>query len=145
MSRKCKFDEQWEQALSLLDAAEAAEVRQIIENYQLTGEMPSGLQPRQQMILLLVVPLIDRRRRAAAAARRRRERLGRADAPVTEPETQQPPQPVAAEVVGRKSDDRPHSLHVQKPVVVPPSPGQFVEQTKRKRHNSRRKSTWRKR
>lgn len=145
MSRKCKFDEQWEQALSLLDAAEAAEVHQIIENYQSTGEMPSGLQPRQQMILLLVVPLIDRRRRAAEAARRRRERLGRAAVQVAEPEKQQPLQPVAAEIVGRKSDDRPCSEQAHKHVVASQSPKRFVERDKRNRHNARHKSTWRKR
>lgn len=72
MSRKCKFDLQWEQALSLLDVNEATQAREVIEMYQSTGVMPEGLSDRQTMILLLVKPLIDRRRRAAESARKRR-------------------------------------------------------------------------
>lgn len=75
MPRKCKFDGEWEQALSLLNDADAAQARSIIENYQSTGEMPSELEQKFQMILLLVKPIIDRRRRASQAARLRRQRI----------------------------------------------------------------------
>lgn len=73
MSRKFKFDQEWEQAVELLSEQEAANAREAIVNYQLTGEMPAGLPPQTQMILLLVKPMIDRRRRASAAARLRRK------------------------------------------------------------------------
>ena len=72
MSRKCKFDLQWEQALSLLEPDEALQAREVIETYQQTGVMPEGLTDKQTMILLLVMPTIDRRRRQAASARKRR-------------------------------------------------------------------------
>ncbi len=72
MTRRYKFDTEWEQALSLLPDDEAIEARTIIENYQQTGEMPAGLKPQMEMILLLVRPMIDRRRRLSAAARQRR-------------------------------------------------------------------------
>lgn len=75
MSKKCKFDPQWEQALSLLSPDDAAKAREVIETYQTTGIMPKQLEPRFEMILLLVQPTIDRRRRAAAQARIRRQRL----------------------------------------------------------------------
>lgn len=70
--RRCKFDSEWEQALSLLGGEEAKKAREIIENYQQTGEIPEGIEPKFEMILLLVKPLIDRRRRATESARRRR-------------------------------------------------------------------------
>lgn len=73
MSKKCKFDSEWEMAISLLSKEEAAQARQIIENYQNSGIMPAGLSPMHEMILLLAKPLIDRRRRAAASARLRRQ------------------------------------------------------------------------
>lgn len=72
MSRKCKFDQEWEKALKLIDEEDAVIARQVIENYQQTGVVLSGLPPQIEMILLLVKPLIDRRRRATEAARRRR-------------------------------------------------------------------------
>lgn len=74
MSRKCKFDQEWEQALMLLSEEDAVKARQVIENYQKTGVVPSELPPQMEMILLLVKPLIDRRHRATEAARRRRLR-----------------------------------------------------------------------
>lgn len=74
MSRKCKFDQEWEQALMLLSEEDAVKARQVIENYQKTGVVPSELPLQMEMILLLVKPLIDRRRRATEAARRRRLR-----------------------------------------------------------------------
>lgn len=72
MSRKCKFDQEWEQALKLINEEDAVKARQVIENYQQTGVVPSGLSPIMEMILLLVKPIIDRRRRATEASRRRR-------------------------------------------------------------------------
>ena len=72
MSRKCKFDPEWVQALGSLSEQDAVKAREMIENYQKTGVVPSGLPVRMEMILLLVKPLIDRRRRATEAARRRR-------------------------------------------------------------------------
>ncbi len=72
MSRKCKFDLQWEQALSLLEESEATQAREVIESYQTTGVMPEGMPAKFEMILLLVKPLIDRRRHAAEMARKRR-------------------------------------------------------------------------
>ncbi len=73
MARKCKFDAEWEMALALLSCEEAAQVRRLIEDYQQTGHMPTGLKPVYEMILLLAKPLIDRRRRAAESARMRRQ------------------------------------------------------------------------
>ncbi len=70
--RRCKFDSEWEQALSLLNDEDARKARLIIENYQQTGEIPHGIESKFEMILLLVKPLIDRRRRATESTRRRR-------------------------------------------------------------------------
>ena len=75
MARKCKFDPQWEQALSLLNSDDAQKAREIIECYQTTGVKPANLEARFEMILLLVQPTIDRRRTAASRARERRLRM----------------------------------------------------------------------
>lgn len=73
MSRKCKFDQEWKEALSWMHPNDARKVREIIINYQETGIMPSTIETKFEIILLLVQPTIDRRRRAAAKARIRRQ------------------------------------------------------------------------
>lgn len=96
MARKCKFDKEWEQALSLLSADEAVEARTIIEHYQQTGIMPDEIKPHIEMILLLVKPLIDRRRRASDAARLRRQASRRAGNPKSEVSYPIEPEPISA-------------------------------------------------
>ena len=92
MSKKCKFDQQWEQALSLINPDDAAKAREIIENYQATGIMPTDLEPKFEMILLLVQPMIDRRRRAADRARIRRQQQ-KQQLPEVHPQPESTPEP----------------------------------------------------
>lgn len=92
MSKKCKFDSQWEQALSLMDSDDATKAREIIENYQVTGVMPTDMEPKYEMILLLVQPMIDRRRRAADRARIRRQQQ-KQQLPEVHPQPESTPEP----------------------------------------------------
>lgn len=133
MARKCKFDCEWEQALSLLPTDEADRARAIIENYQQTGVMPETLEPQMEMILLLVRPMIDRRRRASESARRRRQMAKNTQSAAIKPQADAEPEP---EIILEPATLPPHS---EKPVVANGRNSLSVIAEKGRRRNRKRR------
>lgn len=123
MSKKCKFDQQWEQALSLINPDDAAKAKVIIENYQTTGVMPTDMEPKYEMILLLVQPMIDRRRRAADRARIRRQQQ-KQQLPEVHPQPESTPEP-APTIAQPQTESQPQTQF--RPKSMPQLPDATVQ------------------
>lgn len=67
-----KFDQEWSEAISHLDARSQARLTEAIRHYQNTDTMPVGLDPASMMGFLFAKSVIDRRKRVNARARERR-------------------------------------------------------------------------
>ena len=67
-----KFDQEWSEAISHLDARSQARLTEAIRHYQNTDTMPVDLDPASMMGFLFAKSVIDRRKRVNARARERR-------------------------------------------------------------------------
>lgn len=70
-----KFDQEWSEAISHLDARSQARLTEAIRHYQNTDTMPVDLDPASMMGFLFAKAVIDRRKRVNARARERRRHL----------------------------------------------------------------------